>query len=537
MLALAANEHNSMSGAHTHNTTTESDNEKLSPVKDRPPLRRHRTECNRSTDPPAFALRRHRSAQQVAHPCEHADHCVSTCEGYGRVCPASARVASRTAHLAVGRLCVGSSIFAPPITADGSVETNGQQLGCASVNLEDLDIGDILGRGGFSEVRVATMKVNRVCSKTKEGKDDAIPVVKVLPANHTSASVSKGENQYAFKALSRRVMVNANSFKRGAADLAIEAQFLSALQHPHIIKLHGVAAEGAEAGFASGRAGGFFLLIDRLYVTLEQRISTWRDLSAKYNGMFYRASHDLRGCKRRAMLIERLRDAADLADAVRYLHSQKIVYRDLKPDNVGYDSQGVLKLFDFGLAKELKSRRRNCKGTYNLSGNTGSKRYMAPEVALYKPYDERVDAYSFGVVLYEISSMEKPFKDWTAGKHKEEVVEGRFRPKIEHPHGIHSFWPAPLVDLINVCWAHNMSRRPDFDLITQVLDKLCGNIQGKEGQVRGIGKTGSFASNGSSGDNSDSSNSRGGFRTKLAQKMRQAACLKKSRNQESARMA
>eukprot|EP00957_Ditylum_brightwellii_P160693 12233722-Ditylum_brightwellii.AAC.1 len=103
------------------------------------------------------------------------------------------------------------------------------------------------------------------------------------------------------------------------------------------------------------------------------------------------AVHDIRKSKRRAMLTERLRHAADLADAVRYLHSRRIIFRDLKPDNVGYDSQGVLKLFDFGLAKELREHQRNSEGTYNLSGNTGSQRYMAPEVSLRQPYDERVD--------------------------------------------------------------------------------------------------------------------------------------------------
>ena len=56
-----------------------------------------------------------------------------------------------------------------------------------------------------------------------------------------------------------------------------------------------------------------------------------------------------------------------------------MLYRDLKPSNVGFDSQGRVQLFDFGLAKEVNSLDAGNDGTYLLSGNTGSPRFMAPE--------------------------------------------------------------------------------------------------------------------------------------------------------------
>lgn len=70
-------------------------------------------------------------------------------------------------------------------------------------------------------------------------------------------------------------------------------------------------------------------------------------------------------------------------------------------------------MFDFGLAKELKPHRRLADGTYQLTGNTGSRRYMAPEVATVRPYNLSVDAYSFGILLWELSALEKPFDGFT----------------------------------------------------------------------------------------------------------------------------
>jgi len=420
-----------------------------------------------------------RGNKHSKQPCKDKDASVSKCKKHGKVCPVSAHAASLCARREVERLFVGSSIFKSSTNADGKSEN---LLQCATINIEDLDIGSILGKGGFCVVRMATIK--------KGGQRDRIAAQKEEGGEYVSSSAAlkvhplkTEQTQYALKALSRNVMVKKREFKLGAADLATEAHFLSVLQHPHIIKLHGVSDEGSEKGFASGLPNGFFLLLDILHTTLEERIFTWKRQSLKYKGIVYRNLHDFRKRKRCAMLNERLHHAADLAGTMQYLHSRRIIYRDLKPDNVGYDSQGVLKLFDFGLAMDLRNHERNIEGTYELSGHTGSRRYMSPEVALSKPYDERVDVYSFGIVLHEISSMEKPFEGWSCTTHIELAVQAKVRPYIKHPKGKHSFWPSELVDLIKACWDHDMSERPDFDSITNVLDKICGDIERQDGKV------------------------------------------------------
>ena len=83
-------------------------------------------------------------------------------------------------------------------------------------------------------------------------------------------------------------------------------------------------------------------------------------------------------------LRRRLEIAVGLAHALKYLHEKNIVYRDLKPDNVGFDGDGVVKLFDFGLACKLPFTGGE-DSTYALTSNAGSPWYMAPEVWLDLP--------------------------------------------------------------------------------------------------------------------------------------------------------
>ncbi|KAG6968257.1 hypothetical protein JG688_00005902 [Phytophthora aleatoria] len=96
--------------------------------------------------------------------------------------------------------------------------------------------------------------------------------------------------------------------------------------------------------------------------------------------------------------------AACLVAAIEYLHKRGVLYRDLKLENLVLDADGYPKLIDFGLSKPEATRTSERNATM-----CGSAEYMAPEILQHKPYDQRVDLWSFGILLYELLFGTTPF--------------------------------------------------------------------------------------------------------------------------------
>lgn len=107
----------------------------------------------------------------------------------------------------------------------------------------------------------------------------------------------------------------------------------------------------------------------------------------------------------------------------------------MKPDNIGFDVRGDVKLFDFGLAKEVNPANRLEDGTYNLTADTGSLRYMAPEVSLGKPYNDTVDTFSFAILCWQLFAIETPYEGFTVKLFEKSVIRGGTRPKIDETWG------------------------------------------------------------------------------------------------------
>uniref|UniRef100_A0A1B6D4B8 non-specific serine/threonine protein kinase n=2 Tax=Clastoptera arizonana TaxID=38151 RepID=A0A1B6D4B8_9HEMI len=93
----------------------------------------------------------------------------------------------------------------------------------------------------------------------------------------------------------------------------------------------------------------------------------------------------------------------DLVSALHYLHSHRVLHRDLKPQNVLLDENGVAKLCDFGFARSMS------RGTHVLTSIKGTPLYMAPELIEEHPYDHNADLWSLGCIVYEMLIGVPPF--------------------------------------------------------------------------------------------------------------------------------
>ncbi|KAG7343651.1 PASTA sensor-containing serine/threonine protein kinase [Nitzschia inconspicua] len=290
--------------------------------------------------------------------------------------------------------------------------------------------------------------------------------------------------RYALKQLRRNVTEDPKSLMQGVADMATETRVLSSLtDHPNIIKLRGIA-RGSEMPFRND----YFIILDRLYDTLESRMKKWKLMEKQWCGV-QGLVRDPRQAKRKQLWLDRVSFAYDLSSALSYLHSNHVMHRDLKPANIGFDIRGDIKIFDFGLAKELPTVNNGHLDVFHFTGLCGSPRYMAPEVGMEEPYNELCDVYSFGVLFWEMMALSKPYdkcsmvdlvsdvwkNDADATRPSPSLVgKGRFLAgrAFQRLYKIKRNTAAPLVgspaslqSLLKSCWSYQMKYRPSMQQV------------------------------------------------------------------------
>jgi serine/threonine protein kinase len=320
---------------------------------------------------------------------------------------------------------------------------------------EDLEIRHLLGEGGFASVYEVCWHDN----------------------NNTTLALKR-----------------LRSHKRGRTeedwilavfDLCNEATILGRVgPHENIVSLRGVCQSSVSEAYKSHPEGWFFLE-EKLQDTLAHRLSEWsRELKTSTKGGLTSRFRNRRHSSPSTLMdpsrpmgvqllsvnqvYNRLHDVAlGIANAMKHFHSDtfQIVVRDLKPQNIGFDSHGVVKLFDLAMARPLqKTATAVVAGTF---------RYLSPEALLGKPISLESDVYSFGIILYELVTLSKPFHQfYQRGKlvrreaFYEEVVVAGWRPDL-------SDIPCrATARLIAKCWDPSPRARPSFARIHQMLHHI-----------------------------------------------------------------
>lgn len=341
--------------------------------------------------------------------------------------------------------------------------------GLLSLTWEDFDLGDILGSGSFGSVyQIKPIHPGLKAHQIARDLDGA------SHTNHTStsplSSASEGsllvpsDRRFALKTINQQSLSNPTATADAIQGLQGEVDLLSELPpHQNIISLVGLSTDKFEV---EEPVKGF-LVLERLTETLDLRLLRWRNrmnIDKKKNSLlkniFRRRQSDEFEQRIRAAPV-----ALGIAQGMAFLHRQGVLYRDLKSANIGFDYSGSVRIFDFGLARRL-DENVNKNGKRRLTFCVGNLRTMSPEMYMGTvPYSYPSDVYSFGMLLWQILTLKKPFDQVCRVDQLVDIaIRKRQRPSLK---GVHS---KAIRDLLTACWDYSPECRPTFAAIVAQLD-------------------------------------------------------------------
>ncbi|XP_075895969.1 ephrin type-A receptor 3 isoform X5 [Nelusetta ayraudi] len=219
-------------------------------------------------------------------------------------------------------------------------------------------------------------------------------------------------------------------------DFLAEASIMGQFDHPNIIRLEGVVTRSKP------------VMIVTEYMENGSLDSFLRKHDAQFTGI---------------QLVGMLRG---IASGMKYLSDMGYVHRDLAARNILVNSNLVCKVSDFGLSRVLED---DPEAAYTTRGGKIPIRWTAPEAIAYRKFTSASDAWSYGIVLWEVMSYgERPYWEMSNQDVIKAVDEGyRLPPPMD--------CPATLYQLMLDCWQKERNNRPKFEQIVSILDKLIRN--------------------------------------------------------------
>jgi len=246
-----------------------------------------------------------------------------------------------------------------------------------------------------------------------------------------------GDADVIVKTIRQRSMSN----KVALQEYKIETELLSRMSHTNVVKMLGMGKFVAR----NGRERPFLVLEKLEGGTLQYLLSR-----KNFNTLIGRPYLSTKRC---------VEIIYQLVRAVQYLHEDfhsdaVLIHRDLKPDNIAFTTTGTLKVIDFGLCTSVPRVFGKTCSTYKMTGNTGSLRYMAPEVARNEEYSEKVDIYSIAIILWQMLTGKLPYASMTREDHQRRVCVERERPFV------HDSTDSTLKEILAQSWSPTDELRP-----------------------------------------------------------------------------
>jgi hypothetical protein len=283
-----------------------------------------------------------------------------------------------------------------------------------------------------------------------------------------------GDGHYAVKYI-QEGLIDSDVGGNAAADAIFETKILMNLSpHPNICQIYGINGGGIDTFLASGQKR-FFIITDRLSETLVDRLDLWRE------GKGYTDSEGIDKDKETiggSRWNQRLEIALDIAAALVYLSDRMLVY-NVRPDKVGFDTRyGQIKLSNFSQVRQ--HGMDNHASSITKSDDIKTLAYTAPEVLCKAPATISSDVYGFGIMLWEMLSLQRPFDGYDRSMHFEEVVQLNFRPTLDLK------WPKAIRDIVGSCW--NPHRRPTIKVTHESIEE-CLLFRDSEDELKKVFRT------------------------------------------------
>ena len=178
-----------------------------------------------------------------------------------------------------------------------------------------------------------------------------------------------------------------------------------------------------------------------------------------------------------------LRVARAVGAGMAYLHRRQIMHRDLKSSNVLLTTSGGVKLTDFGVAVQvaggLSSPSNGASSPMEtscdpLTTETGTYRWMAPEVTRHEGYTKSADVFSYGMLLFELIAHEVPFADRPPLQAAVAIGLQDLRPPLPDD------TPTTISTLVKHCWCRRPGQRPKFDEVLNLLQHAHASLTPEE---------------------------------------------------------